>query len=200
MKRINLLRRFLAVLCFSLLLFTQSTNAFARPGMAGPDGPRGGGPEYSRGGPEEIFVGHERYRYHDGRFYRPVFFGLFEILVNLPPIGTIVTVLPVGYRTIIIGGVTYYFYDNVYYTACPSGYIIVPAPIVNPNVAVVSPSLAVSQPQKISGETVIVNVPNSNGSYTPVTLVKQKDGYVGPQGEFYPGHPTVEQLKVLYGK
>ena len=26
------------------------------------------------------------------------------------------------------------------------------------------------------------------------------DGFVGPQGEYYPGHPTVEQLKILYGK
>jgi hypothetical protein len=47
---------------------------------------------------------------------------------------------------------------------------------------------------------VTVNVPNTNGSFTPVTLIKQKDGYIGPQGEYYPGNPTVDQLKVLYGK
>ena len=123
---------------------------------------------------------------------------MFEILVSAPPIGAIVTVLPFGYRTIVIGEATYYYYGNVYYTVCPSGYVVVSAPAVNSNVVAV-PS-AVTYPQRVSGETVIVNVPNSNGSYTPVTLVKQKDGYVGPQGEFYPGHPTVDQLKVLYGK
>lgn len=198
MNKINLFRKFLIILCFSLIFFMQSINAFARPGMGGPEGPRGGGPDGPRNGPEEIFVGHERYRYHDGRFYRPIFFGLFEIIVDVPPIGAIVTVLPFGYRTIVIGEVTYYYYDNVYYTVCPSGYVVVPAPVVNPNVVVTS--FAVTHLQKVSGETVTINVPNSNGSYTPVTLIKQKDGYIGPQGEYYLGHPTVEQLKVLYGK
>jgi len=50
------------------------------------------------------------------------------------------------------------------------------------------------------GEQITINVPNSNGSYTPVTLVKYGNGYIGPQGEYYPGNPTVEQLKALYGK
>jgi hypothetical protein len=44
-----------------------------------------------------------------------------------------------------------------------------------------------------------VNVPNSKNGFTPVKLVKQGNGYIGPQGEFYPGHPTVDQLKALYG-
>ena len=198
MNKINLFRKFLVVLCFSLVIFMQSTNALARPGMGGPEGPPGGGPEYSHRGPEEIMVGSERYRYHDGRFYRPVFFGLFEVLLDVPPVGAIVAVLPFGYRTIIIGGTTYYYYNDIYYTVCSSGYVIVSAPVANPNIVVVPSDVA--SPEKVSGETVTINVPNSNGSYTPVTLVKQKDGYVGPQGEFYPGHPTIDQLKVLYGK
>jgi hypothetical protein len=198
MKRINLFRKFLVALCFSLHFFMQLTNAFARPGMNGPEKPRGRDAEYPRRGPEEIFVGHEQYRYRDGRFYRPIFFGLFEILVDAPPVGAIVTVLPLGYRAIVIGGTTYYYYNDIYYTVCPPGYVVVPAPVVNPNVVAVSP--ATTQPQKVSGETVTINVPNSNGSYTPVTLIKQKDGYIGPQGEYYSGHPTVDQLRVLYGK
>jgi len=194
-----LFRKFLVALCLSLILFLRPTNALAYPGMGGPEGPRGGGPqEYPRRGPEEIMVGYEHYRYHEGRFYRPVFFGLFEILVNVTPVGAIVTVLPFGYRTIVIGNITYYCYNDIYYTACPSGYIVVTAPVVNPDVVVI-PS-GVTSSKKVSGETVTVNVPNSNGSYTSVTLVKHKDGYVGPQGEYYPGHPTVDQLKILYGK
>lgn len=47
-------------------------------------------------------------------------------------------------------------------------------------------------------ETVIINVPNSNGSYTPVKLTKHGQGYTGPQGEYYESYPSVEQLKVLY--
>ncbi len=47
--------------------------------------------------------------------------------------------------------------------------------------------------------TVTVNVTNSNGSITPVTLRKQGVGYVGPRGEFYNSLPTAEQLKPIYG-
>ncbi len=35
---------------------------------------------------------------------------------------------------------------------------------------------------------------------TAVTLKRAGTGYVGPQGEYYSDNPTVEQLKVLYGK
>jgi hypothetical protein len=188
MNKTIISRKFWLILYLSLIIFTQSTDAFARPGMGGPDGPHRG--------PEDISMGHERYRYHDGRFYRPIFFGLFEVLVDVPPVGAIVTVLPVGHKVMVAEGVTYYYYDNVYYTVSPNGYIVVPAPAVKSNITVVSPI----QLQKVSDETTMVNIPNSNGSYTPVTLVKQKDGYIGPQGEYYPGHPTVDQLRVLYGK
>ncbi len=178
------------ILFASLIIFLQSTNAFARPGMDGPGGPHRN--------PEYITMGHERYRYHDGRFYKSIFFGLFEISVDIPPAGAVVTVLPIGHKIIIIEGATYYYYDNVYYMAVSSGYVVVPAPAVKPNVAVV-PTDAI-QSQKISEGTAVINIPNSNGSYTPIILVKHKDGYIGPQGEYYPGHPTIDQLRVLYGK
>jgi len=180
-------KKFWLVVVFSLTIALQSTDAFAHSAMGRPHEAR-----------QNFTLRHKTYRYHDGRFYRPVWFGLFDVAIRVPPIGAIVTVLPVGHRTIIVGGITYYHYDNIYFAACPSGYIVVPEPVVNSNVLVVSPS--VGQPQIISGETVTINVPNSNGSYTPVTLMKQKDGYIGPQGEYYAGNPTLEQLKVLYGK
>jgi len=43
--------------------------------------------------------------------------------------------------------------------------------------------------------TVTVNVTNSNGSVTPVTLRKQGVGYIGPKGEYYNSLPTSEQLR-----
>jgi hypothetical protein len=172
---------------FSLIIAGQSANVFASPAIGRTHGNR-----------ENIALRHERYRYHGGRFYRPTWFGLFEVAIGAPPIGAIFTVLPAGHRTIVVRGTPYYYYDNIYFTACPSGYIVVPAPGPTSNVIVTSSNL--SQPRKICDETVTINVPNSNGSYTPVTLVKQKDGYVGPQGEYYPGHPTIEQLKILYGR
>jgi hypothetical protein len=48
--------------------------------------------------------------------------------------------------------------------------------------------------------TFTVNVPNDKGGFTPVILKKSGTGYIGPQGEFYPEFPKVEQLQVMYGK
>lgn len=79
-------------------------------------------------------------------------------------------------------------YDNVYYRECPAGYVVVPAPTVN--------VYAQAEPER---ETVTIYVPNIRGGYTPITLVKRANGYYGPQGEYYPSHPTVEQLRALYG-
>ncbi len=51
----------------------------------------------------------------------------------------------------------------------------------------------------IQANTVIINVTNSNGSITPVTLTRQGNLYVGPKGEQYTSLPTEEQLRKIYG-
>ena len=51
----------------------------------------------------------------------------------------------------------------------------------------------------IQANTVIINVHNSNGSITPITLTRQGNIYVGPKGEQYTALPTEEQLKTVYG-
>ncbi|MGE5197208.1 MAG: DUF6515 family protein [Deltaproteobacteria bacterium] len=130
------------------------------------------------------------YYYDHDRFYLP-FFNLGFFIVA-PPIGAVVSILPAGHRTIVVGGLNYYYYDNVYYRPCPTGYIVVPRPVMNSNVAVVP------TPESY-GQTVTINIPNSNGSYTAVTLTRRGNGYVGPQGEYYSGRPTVDQLRALYG-
>jgi hypothetical protein len=61
------------------------------------------------------------------------------------------------------------------------------------------------QPQVVpsttySGDTVTVNVPNSNGGYTAVVLKRSGNGYLGPQGEYYDQIPTTAQLQAMYGK
>jgi hypothetical protein len=50
-----------------------------------------------------------------------------------------------------------------------------------------------------AANTTIVNVKNSNGSYTPVTLRRVGNQYAGPRGEYYPAMPTEDQLKIAYG-
>lgn len=64
--------------------------------------------------------------------------------------------------------------------------------------AAVMPQPAPAQPQ--IQDVPAINIPNSRGGYTAVTLKKAGTGYVGPQGEYYSDNPTVEQLKVLYGR
>lgn len=141
-----------------------------------------------------ILVAHNNHHRGNHRSYsshRPVsFFGL-SFNFGSPHVGAVVRVLPHGHTTFVVRGSTFHYYDRVYYAPCPTGYVVVQPPVV------------VAQPYgraMPAGEPVVINVPNSNGSYTSITIVKSGEGYVGPQGEYYPDNPTVEQLRALYGK
>jgi hypothetical protein len=139
-----------------------------------------------------------KYYYRGSQWSRPAWFG-FNFYVSTPPRGAFVEVLPMGYRTIVVGPRRYYYYEKVYYEPYETGYVVVEPPVEKPPVVESATTVTVSQPQG-NVETMTVNIPNSKGGYTPVKLVKKDSGgYVGPQGEFYPTNPTVEQLKVLYG-
>ena len=48
-------------------------------------------------------------------------------------------------------------------------------------------------------QEVVVQIPNDNGSLTPVVLKREDGDYVGPNGEYYKRLPTAEQLKPIYG-
>ena len=76
------------------------------------------------------------------------------------------------------------------------------------------PAHPVKVVQRVYDDTVVINIPNDNGSYTPVTLrraggspacwrdapgQKLRGSYIGPRGEYYTTMPTVEQLKMVYG-
>ncbi|MEM7143769.1 MAG: hypothetical protein AAF591_01460 [Verrucomicrobiota bacterium] len=50
-----------------------------------------------------------------------------------------------------------------------------------------------------AANTYVVNVRNSNGSVTPVTLNRVANGWQGPRGEIYSGMPTEDQLRGAYG-
>lgn len=154
---------------------------------------------------ERIAFRGERFDYHEGRFYRPAFFG-FSFNWVIPPAGAIVSYLPERHRTIIIGGITYYEYDNVYYQPCSRGYVVVPQPLVineyvAPNIVYFPAPASVTPQQSRAGdrETVTINVPKGNGGYIAITLVRYPNEFVGPQGESYPVLPTGEQLKARYG-
>ena len=100
-----------------------------------------------------------------------------------------------------VNGVPYY-YGNPYYAVAPVGYVGVPQPPVAyvPASAPVAAPAVSSQPQAevIVSNSFDIHIPNGNGSFTLVTLQKTEKGFMGPQGEFYPDHPTEEQLRERY--
>jgi hypothetical protein len=144
------------------------------------------------------------YAYHGGRWHSHGWFG-FDYAVGYPPVGVIVASLPFGYTRIIYAGAPYYYYDNIYFSACPGGYIVVPAPQPREEVTPDSredaaESATITAKSAAANDLIVVNIPKKSGGFIPVKLTKHGSGYVGPQGEFYSGHPTVEQLSVLYGE
>lgn len=190
MKKNMISKCFVGVLVVTVVGSSFVQDCWARDGR----GEHGGKGSHDKRSRHEVVVYRgSRYDFdHDrGRFFSRWFFG-FPVVVSAP-IGAIVASLPIGHATITIGGRRYYHHQKVYYTDASSGYLVVSDPTVRSTVIRVNDN-------NIEGNSVFVNIPNSNGSYTEVKLTKKDNGFVGPQGEFYAQHPTVEQLRVLYGK
>jgi hypothetical protein len=74
--------------------------------------------------------------------------------------------------------------------APPAVVVAQPAPVV----------MALPPAEVITQDSIIVNLPNNDGTYTVVVLKRSGNGYVGPQGEFYTQLPSNDQLKIMYGK
>ena len=73
-----------------------------------------------------IAFGSGQYFFHAGVWFRPVG-ARFEVIT--PPLGIEIPLLPPGFVTLSIGGLTYYYADGVYYAAAPiAGYIVVSPP------------------------------------------------------------------------
>ena len=169
------------VLVLALALALPCSDAFAQHRGGGGRGWSGGGRHY----------------YSGGSWYRHGWLG-FDIAVSALAIGALIDSLPPRHTTVVVAGTPYYYSDNYYYRPYPyGGYVVVPPPVLAQPV-VVMPQL--TQPQLQTQEESTINIPNARGGYTAVMLKKAGTGYVGPQGEYYSDNPTVEQLKVLYGK
>lgn len=75
----------------------------------------------------------ERYFYREGIWYRNSGLGF---IVVAPPFGMVVPVLPPYYTTVWIGGVPYYYANDVYYVWQPAqqGYVVTQPPAASSNV------------------------------------------------------------------
>ncbi len=139
-----------------------------------------------------------RYYFSDGYFYEG---GPGKYVIVNPPIGVIVSNVPSGCRQHWINGRVYYEYNNIYYVPGLAGY-----QVVAPPVTVVEPTTYVSnastQTTVIANnqDDLTINIPNSQGGFTPVTLKRSGNGFLGPQGEYYSEFPKVAQLKTMYVK
>ena len=49
-------------------------------------------------------------------------------------------------------------------------------------------------------EEFTVNIPNQQGGYNAVVIRRSGNGFIGPQGEYYPEFPKIFQLEMMYGK
>ncbi len=136
--------------------------------------------------------GHRRHRRHH-RHWHPrhnngdvAAAALVGVLGGLA-LGSIVASRPDGFKTVYINGNEYYLHNGTYYQRCPSGYVVV------------NPPQEPKTEAPLANPPVVINVPNANGSYTPVRLTPSGTGYLGPKGEFYQNLPTVSQLAPVYG-
>ncbi len=142
------------------------------------------------------------YQVYDGVYYRSVPGGYVAVpsyqVQTVQPVGTVSKFCPTCGRT-YSGSEKYCQFDG---TALKIKGM--PAQSIPQSQAQVAQPVATAPTNLLPSaapQTFVVNVPNKNGSYTPVTLQAASDGtYIGPQGEVYPTKPTEEQLKELYGK
>src|SRR6056297_1671672 len=102
------------------------------------------------------------YFFHRGRCYRHRPKGYFWVR---PPIGIIAYSLPAAAVTALIGGLTYYVYDNVYYRRVPAGYQVVQVPSQTTTVVPIAPAAPVNP--AISGAQVVVTAKILNVRYGP---------------------------------
>lgn len=147
--------------------------ADGRGGDRGDRGGRGGGGPSDRG----HYDGGRHYGYYRNS-HGDLFFGL----------------LGIGMAAAIVSAVDRPVYVErpvqVVYQTPPVVYVQQPQVIQQPVVVQVEPP----QPAMVT-----INIQNSNGSFTPVTLHAAGSQWVGPRGEYYDSMPTVGQLRPVYG-
>ena len=119
------------------------------------------------GRPNRVVVHGGEYFFHGGHFYRHHPRGY--VMVDAP-LGAVVVSLPIGFRTFLVAGVTYYMFNHICYRAVSSGYEVVAPPPGAPD------DDAATAPTVVNGDTVSVavdrlNVRTGPGGDFPVSRV-----------------------------
>jgi len=190
--------KLLVISCLGVAVLVQSTDADARFKQRNYSHHR----HYSKskfvtvlpGRFVKIAFGGLSYYYVNGIFYQKRDRGY---VVVAAPRGAVVSKLPRGRRVIVDNGMRYYTFNGVYWKRTPAGYIVVSNPTT---IALGTPQTLSRRMSKDRGKSFVINIPNRDGSYTTVTLIRSGGGFTGPQGEYYHEFPQVDQLKAMYGK
>jgi hypothetical protein len=171
MAKITFFNKSWLIIVLSLALVIPFNNAFAWSGQGGHGNYGGQGGHGSYGG-HGNYGGQGHNYYSGGHSYNSGWFW-GSLAVGLV-VGSIVSTLSSNHETVYANAEPVKATDVVYMSS-------------------------VNQSQVSDRETVTINVPNSNGGNIAITLVRHSNGFVGPQGEFYPILPTTEQLRIRYG-
>jgi hypothetical protein len=136
----------------------------------------GGGHGHDGGGHGHSYIGVNFSVWPDSYYYNGPYY--------YPPVDAVL-VSPPDYEPVVQQPVT----------------VIQPPPVVDNEAQSAGPVITtVGAPTSDTSDSFTINIPNNKGGYTAVTLKRSGNGYIGPQGEFYPEFPKVSQLEVIYGK
>jgi hypothetical protein len=116
------------------------------------------------------------------------------------PVPVIIRKIPYGCRRVWVDGRVYYKHYDTYYMEVAGGYRIVETPERSSYESRRFDRDMEGPRETYRGDAFTVNIPNSNGGYTAVTLKRSGSGFTGPQGEYYSEFPKVEQLRAMYEK
>ena len=140
-------------------------------------------------GYDSINLNDDVYYYSDGQYYQRA---NEEFDSVPPPVGAVVGALPAEYVSVTIGGVEYATYNGVYYMNTAGGYEVADPPAGFEGVLIAA---ATDNPNAI---VVSLPDPSTSGQFVDIPLTRSGDGFVGPQGEYYPEFPPIEQLREMY--
>jgi len=84
-----------------------------------------------------------------------------------------------------------------YYSPVPPDYIDGPLIITRLPAPGITGPIIFNTPTQADEFT--VNIPNAHGGINAVVIKKSGEGFVGPNGEYYPEFPKVFQLQMKYG-
>jgi hypothetical protein len=129
------------------------------------------------------------YYYNDGRFYVPSSGKVVEVQ---PPVGAVVVKLPDNSVVINDGDETYYVDDGIFYRKVWDGYKVI-APPFGPRD---SDGVLMAGNDR---DDISIRLPDSEGGYVEVLLSRTGQGFKGPQDEYYPEFPPMDQLQEMYG-